>query len=188
VAVAIRNTRSTWGAVSRAFHAVTGALILVLLGQGWWMTEMTAREARFDQYAWHASVGYFLLAAMVLRLVWRGVNPAPDYPGEARWERIAAAIGHWALYGLTLATSVAGWALAGTFRRPLDATLGGLVHVPAIVSSQERSVHKLFEEMHELFAWTLAVLIAVHVAAALYHWIARRDGVMERMLPMLARR
>ena len=182
--LSLANSDTRWGAVSRAFHWVSGALILVLIGQGWWMTEMTPRDARFAQFEWHASVGYFLLALMVLRLVWRGVTRAPAVPGATRWERLAAHAGHWGLYLLTFVASVTGWALAGTFKRPLDATLGGLVRVPAIYASEERSVHKLLEEMHELFVWTLAALVVLHVAAAFYHWIVRKDGVMERMLPL----
>jgi cytochrome b561 len=40
----------------------------------------------------------------------------------------------------------------------------------------------MFEEAHELLAWTLALLVAAHVAAALYHWLWRKDDVMQRML------
>jgi cytochrome b561 len=31
--------------------------------------------------------------------------------------------------------------------------------------------------------WTLLALIALHAAAALYHYFIRRDGVLQRMLP-----
>ena len=34
-----------------------------------------------------------------------------------------------------------------------------------------------------LLSWTLALLIAVHVASAFYHLLLKKDGVMRRMLP-----
>jgi cytochrome b561 len=36
--------------------------------------------------------------------------------------------------------------------------------------------------------WTLLGLIALHVAAALFHYWVRRDGVLQSMLPGLAAR
>ena len=39
------------------------------------------------------------------------------------------------------------------------------------------------EETHELGAPLLLGLIALHVAAALYHHFVRRDAVLKRMLP-----
>jgi cytochrome b561 len=38
-------------------------------------------------------------------------------------------------------------------------------------------------DVHTFLAWTLLVLIGLHVAAALYHYLLRRDGVLQTMLP-----
>jgi len=180
----LRNTSDRWGLVAQAFHWITGGFVLVLIGQGWWMKEMVPRAERFGQYQWHASVGYALLALMVVRVAWRAVNRVPDAPSQSKgWEKRAAAIGHWVLYVLTLGAAVFGWALAGTFRRPLDMTLWDTVKVPALVASQDRGLHELFEGLHEFFSWTLAGLVIAHVAVALYHHCRRHDGVMTRMLP-----
>ncbi|MBV9557706.1 MAG: cytochrome b/b6 domain-containing protein, partial [Pseudolabrys sp.] len=38
--------------------------------------------------------------------------------------------------------------------------------------------------VHELLAWyVMLAVIGLHVAAALYHYFVRRDGVLQRMLP-----
>ena len=36
---------------------------------------------------------------------------------------------------------------------------------------------------HELVGWTLAVLVALHIGAALKHWLIDKDGVIQRMSP-----
>lgn len=178
----IRNTSSTWGAVSRLFHWSAGALVLVLVVHGFWMTEFAAREGRFGHYQAHASVGYGLMALMLLRLLWRWANEVPALPAPTpRWERIAAHAGHWGLYLLTLAAALSGWALAGTLRQPLDSFFGWFT-VPPLVSGASRSLHKALEETHEFLAWTLALLVLVHVASAVYHWRWKKDDVMQRML------
>ena len=39
-----------------------------------------------------------------------------------------------------------------------------------------------------VLALLLAALIALHVAAALYHYVVRKDDVLGRMIPRLLRR
>ncbi|WP_244913887.1 cytochrome b/b6 domain-containing protein [Methylobacterium frigidaeris] len=38
-------------------------------------------------------------------------------------------------------------------------------------------------KIHQLAAFTLVVLVLLHVAAALHHHVVRRDGTLRRMLP-----
>ena len=178
----IRNSKTAWGSVSRGLHWAAAAFVFVLLLHGWWMVQFAARADRFGHYTWHASVGYFFLLVMILRLAWRWANAVPEPSSGARaWERWAASLGHWGLYALIFAGSVSGWALAGTFRRPLDTTLFGSLRVPGIVT--DRSLHEQLESAHTALAWALAILTLVHVLAAFYHLIFRNDGVMQRMLP-----
>jgi cytochrome b561 len=44
------------------------------------------------------------------------------------------------------------------------------------------------EEAHELLGTALLGVIALHVAAALYHFVIKGDAVMQRMLPGRFRR
>lgn len=56
------------------------------------------------------------------------------------------------------------------------------MRVPPIVSGADRALHEILERWHAILAWTLAVFVVAHVVAAIWHWIVRRDGVMQRML------
>lgn len=185
----IGNTQTAWGSAARIFHWIGAALILFLVVHGGWMTEFPPCEARFVHYSRHASLGYGLLLLVILRLVWRLTTAVPELPaGMARWERIAAHVSHGGLYVLMLVAAVSGWALAGTFRRPFDTTFFGLVRVPGIVATQDRGLHEQLEGMHGVFAWALAVLAIAHVVGAFYHLFVKKDGVMQRMLPVGIRR
>ena len=110
----IRNTASSWGSVSRWFHWILAALIIGMLAFGWWMNHFAARPDRFFYRSIHADIGYVVLLLMVLRLIWRGVNPTPALPADTpRWQRIAAHISHWALYAVTILVAMLGWAHSG---------------------------------------------------------------------------
>jgi cytochrome b561 len=95
--------------------------------------------------------------------------------------RRAAVGGHVLLYLFTFATALVGWALAGTMRVSLNKDLFGIPVLPIYVN-QDRAVHGLLENTHRYLAYTLAALVAVHVAAALRHHFIKRNDVLRRML------
>jgi cytochrome b561 len=177
----VRNSITRWGWPSKILHWIGAVAVLVLLGHGWWMVHMAARPERALNYNWHAALGYDLLLLLILRLLWRWANPLPGPPDDLqRWERIAARVGHVSLYLLTLGASLTGWALAGTFRSPMNKDLFG-IPIPQIVANQDRAVHRLFEDSHMILSYLLAALVLVHTVAALRHHFVKRNNVFRRM-------
>ena len=130
----IRNSNLVWGWPAKALHWAGAVIILVLLVHGWWMTHMTVRPDRLANYAWHSALGYDLLALVLLRLLWRWLNPVPELPATLKtWEKLAAHAGHISLYILMLIVCVSGWMVATTFRAPMTKDLFG-IDVPPIDS------------------------------------------------------
>jgi cytochrome b561 len=78
------------------------------------------------------------------------------------------------------ASTLTGWALAGTFRDPLNKDVFGFT-VPSIYVSQDRTMHGFFEEWHETLSYALAVLVVIHIIAALRHHLIKHTDVMRRM-------
>jgi cytochrome b561 len=177
----LRNSQVEWGLPSKILHWLATLAVLTLLLHGWWMTHMAPRPERFANYSWHAAIGYDLLALLVLRLLWRWMNPVPALPADSeRWEIVAAKAGHIGLYLLLFAASLTGWALAGTLRTPITLDLFGLP-IPPIASGGNRALHEFLEESHMVAAYLLAALVVVHIAGSLRHHLIKRNDVMRRM-------
>jgi cytochrome b561 len=176
----LRNTRQNWGSISRLFHWTLGLLILGMIGFGWWMNHFPARADRFFYRSIHADIGYVILLAMGVRLIWRWINPVPALLATPRWQRIAARLSHGALYGGTFLVAMLGWAHSGA-RKPDYGDWFGLFRVPQF-TSPDKAAAAFYEDQHILFAYILLALIAVHAVAAIWHHFIKRDGVTARML------
>lgn len=177
----MRNTATSWGALSRAFHWVLGLTIIFMLAYGWWMNHIVARPDRFFHRSIHADIGYVVLLLMALRLIWLGFNPRPARPADTpRWERILAQVNQVGLYVVTIGVALLGWAHSGA-HKPDYASWFGLFRVPQF-TSENRANAGLFEDLHIYLAYVLIAMVVLHVAAALYHHVIKRDRVLARMV------
>jgi cytochrome b561 len=178
----IRNTTSNWGSVARAFHWILGLTIIGMLAFGWWMNHIPTRPDRFFYRSIHADIGYLLLALMVLRLVWRWINPVPAMPADTpKWERIGARAGHFALYAVVFLVIMLGWAHSGARPQGDYGSFFGLFHVPQF-TSPDKATADAFEDRHIYAAYVLLALIVIHLGAAAWHHFIKRDGVATRMV------
>src|SRR5262249_53553361 len=174
----VRNTDAVWGWPAKALHWIAALFILLLLGHGWWMTHVAPRPERLAHYAGHSALGFDLLALMVLRLLWRWLNPVPELPTDLKaWERWAAHAGHAGLYLLIFVVSLTGWVTANTMRTPITKDLFG-ISFPTIAAGLNRSV---FEESHMILAYLLGAIVLVHALAGLRHHLIKHNDVLRRM-------
>lgn len=188
-------------AVAIVLHWAIAAAIIANLLLGWWMRgaiETAETQARaIAAFQLHKSLGLTILVLSLLRLAWRLFHPPPALPAAMPgWERFAAKAAHWAFYGLMVAIPLSGWLYVSTQWRglaPLNVpTLWfGLFEVPHLfgLSEMARELRQTFAgfafDAHFYLAWGMAVLLVLHVAAALKHHFVNRDEVLANMLPLV---
>jgi cytochrome b561 len=166
-------------------HWGTLAAIVLVVGFILIREGFDERALRSSLLGLHRSIGLLVFLAAIVRLALRGRYTLVSPPEMAPLTRLAAGATHVLLYALLLGLPLIGWALtnAGGHR----AALFGFA-LPALIGPDE-DLADLLGEVHEGAAWALFALVALHVAAALYHHFVRRDEVLVAMLPArLARR
>lgn len=162
-----------------ALHWSMAGLVLSALFMGWTMTGMEISPSRVKVYNYHKWIGVTVLALAIVRIVWRLTHRAPPLPVMPRWQRIAAHAGHGLLYLLLLAVPLAGWVFSNASGYPV--VYLGKLPLPDLVE-RNRELAQQWLEVHETLAITLAVLVGVHVLAALQHHFIARDNTLRRML------
>jgi len=160
-----------------ALHWLLAVLIVAALALGALvMARMSNSDPmKIEALRSHMTGAALILALMLARLALRAgtAHPPPATAGHAWLDRLAWG-SHRLLYVLVFAQVASGVALA------LDAGL------PEIVFAGRGALPDDFwaftpRAFHYAFSRALMALIGLHVAAALYHALIRRDGLLRRM-------
>jgi cytochrome b561 len=168
-----------------ALHWLLALALLGSFGVGLTMTELPLSPLRLKLTNWHKWAGITILALSVVRLVWRLTHrPPADVPMPA-WQQRAAHWTHRALYALFFLVPLAGWAYSSAAGFPV--VVFGLLPLPDLVPA-DKALAEAIKPLHKGLAWTLALLVLGHVAAALKHRWIDRDGLLARMWPARAAR
>jgi cytochrome b561 len=128
----------------------------------------------------HVTVGPVILILAIWRFVARFTDPVAQLPDIPRWQQTVASLTHTLLYLLLVIQPPLG--VLAAQNTGANFRIFGVVPLPHVLPAGS-AVGEFGEELHETIAPVLLALIGLHVAAALYHLIIRRDRVMQRMLP-----
>jgi cytochrome b561 len=172
---------STYTGTAKTLHWLIVVLLTVQFVVAWTMPHIGRNTQPETLINLHFTLGIVILFFACLRLLWRlsHAEPAPE-AGVPPWQTMTATIVHWLLYLLLFVTPVLGWANASWRGFPII-TFG--LEWPKLLATRAPG-WAWTGDVHALLAnYAMLGLVALHVVAALYHWLARRDRVLQRMLP-----
>jgi cytochrome b561 len=170
---------TTYTAAARVFHWLTAAMVLALIPIGLVMNHIENEALAGFLYDTHRSLGAVLIPVVALRLVWRLTHTPPPLPADLPLlQKFAASATHFALYVLLIVQPMLGWIATSAYRAPI--TVFWLFPLPPIWPENRALSEQLFR-VHWLVGLAMALLIGMHIAAALYHQFIRRDGLLLRM-------
>lgn len=168
--------------LARWFHWISALLVLLTIPVAIAMLRPgIARSIQDPLFLFHKNIGVVILILVALRLAYRLLNPPPPLPESVpHLQRLVAEVTHWALYGLLLAMAVSGYirVVAGGFPLEVFDSLG----LPRLAPRSD-SLAETAKQIHAILRIPLVILIAVHIGAALYHGMVKRDGIFQRMAP-----
>jgi cytochrome b561 len=164
----------------RLLHWVVAVCILAMLFIGVGMVS-TVMPKYLLLVSIHKSLGITILVLVLIRLAVRLRYGAPALPADLPEPmKLAAHLSHYALYGLMLSMPLLGWGMLSAGAYPV--IVFGSVYLPAILP-QSDSLHSWLWDAHFYLAFAFFALVLMHLAAALFHAIVRRDGVFQTMAP-----
>jgi cytochrome b561 len=179
-----RLSEKPYHPVAKALHWIVALLVAVQFGIAWAMPDIGPHTKLDRLISLHLAVGTLIGFAVLVRLSWRLRHRAPGaIATEPRWLRLGAGATHGTLYVLLLVVPLLG--LTAASARGWRVFFLPRMALPALVPRGSKSGF-LAGDVHAFLAYTLLAIVALHVAAALYHRIILRDQVLARMLPSRA--
>ena len=163
---------------ARLLHWLMAVLIVTMLFIGVGMVS-TVSQLHDTLLALHRPLGIALLALVVIRAgvrVKRGTPPLPD--DMPKWQHAAAKASHYALYAMMAAMPLIGWAMLSAGGYPVVLAPG--VQLPPI-APHNVTLYAALRAAHTWVALALYAAVLLHLAAALFHALVRRDGVFASM-------
>ncbi|AHM04495.1 Cytochrome b561 [Roseibacterium elongatum DSM 19469] len=183
--MALTNSTTRYGIVSKTFHWLTAIGILVMLPMGVVATQMPhdtadqlARKATL--FSLHKTVGVALFFISILRIGWALTQPKPFHLARKRGvETVMADTVHWMLYGALILVPLSGWVhhAATEGFAPIWWPFGQ--NLPLVPESA--AVAEIAGVVHYVFVLALVASLVGHVAGALKHHVVAKDDTLRRM-------
>jgi cytochrome b561 len=171
----------------RLLHWVRAVLVVGLLWAGWHMTGMNDEVAsKFElYYPWHKSFGVLAFLLVLTQIAVRSRTPNIPQPLQTleRYEQVLSRLTQRAMYALLVIVPLMGYSMSSTFTMSDGVFFFG-VNLPELLPKND-DWFVVFQWLHKTLAYTLLVLIVLHIAGALKHRFYDKDprnDVLRRML------
>lgn len=177
--MAILNSKEHYGSIARSLHWLVAALVIATLI----VAELRGYTARGSDVRklvsnthYQIGVGLFILGWIWLGWRTRQVQPSivPPIPG---WQRLVSNVEEWFFYAMLIVLPILGVLAQQTEGHAVE-FLG--VTLPTLAGKNDALQHRI-EDLHVLLGNVLLWLVALHIAAALYHALICRDNTLARM-------
>ena len=161
-----------------SLHWVLALLIVFALGMGMFSLKDIPNSSPDKILALrvHLIAGILILVLVLIRFATRFLTPRPEpaTAGNAFLDKIAV-LTHYGLYLLVFLMAVSGVATS------VQAGLPAIVFAGTGAPLPESFAIYRPRAAHGVMATLLLALAALHILAALYHQLVRRDGLLSRM-------
>lgn len=173
--------------LSRSFHWVTAIVVIsaFVLGPGDFgqIMHKGIDAATRGDIVWHESLGILVFVITVLRLLWVAFRPAVPQAKMPRWMQVMGKLVHVALWMLLLALPTTALLSLGSESHPLTLLWGLRVDKLNVIANS--SIAKLTDwgDVHKFLGNAIVWIAGFHAAAAMFHHVIFKDGVLSAMLP-----
>jgi len=174
--MSLKSTTDRYGAMAISIHWLSAILILVLIATGLRTAGTLDPQTKLTLLRVHVPIAIAVLCLTALRIVWwwrfdRKPHPIPGMPA---WQERIASVSHGLFYVLILGMAGSGIAMM-VLSGALPVIFGG-------DSAALPDFSRLLPHVtHDIGGKVFIALLVLHIGAALYHHLVRRDGIFRRM-------
>tara|TARA_R110000868_G_scaffold84822_3_gene238895 strand:+ start:20764 stop:21300 length:537 start_codon:yes stop_codon:yes gene_type:complete len=175
----LMNSKDKYGVVTKLLHGLIALTIIAQIVLGI-LTQYTSKQTFMTIMMVHKSIGLILLVLAVIFIGWRIMNVKPQWPNSMPdKERFLARLTHLLMYIVLFCMPLSGWIMATASGHIPN--FFNLFEAPTPFVSLNKPLAGFMSQAHEFMAWTLGVLIVLHILGALKHHFIDKNDILKRM-------
>ena len=175
--MSLLNNKSKYGLLSKLFHWLTAAGLIIQIPLGFYLVDLDFDPTRVDIENYHILFGLIIFYVTLIRLIFKLLTQAPDFKGSAfLGQKFIAKFNHLLLY-LTLLTV----RFSGILKKLFNGE-NLVVFFKKINLTYNYELSEQFYSIHILANYTLIGLISLHILAVLFHKFLLKEDILKRIL------
>ena len=173
----ITNTLTEYGLISKFLHWASAILLFLQIPLGFYLVNLDFGPERLNIENIHVVVGLSLFYLVILRLLYKSLNPTPKLqPSIFKGQNFLAKLNHVLLYVTILSIT-----LSGILKKLFDGeTLS--IFFKKIKIQENFELTELFYDIHIFSNYLMIALIIIHIMAVIIHKLFFNDNLLKKIL------
>ena len=173
----LTNNLTEYGFISKIFHWLSAAVLLVQIPLGFYLVDLDFNEKRLTIENYHVLLGLSIFYLTLLRLIYKLFNPTPQllnsvFPGQ----KLLAKLNHIFLY-----ISIFTISISGALKKLFNGEILDIFFL-SLKINDNFDLAKLFYDIHIFGNYTLITLISLHILAVITHKIIFKENLLKKIL------
>ena len=172
-----KNTITKYGLISKIFHWLSAALLIVQIPLGFYLVDLDFGDERLKIEKIHVIIGLAIFYLIILRLLNNFFNPTPKIgPSKFLGQKLLAKTNHLLLYVSILSITVSG-ILKKLFN---GETLNLFFREIALKENFELADQ--FYDIHVFSNYSVVILVTIHILAVIFHKVFFNENLIKKIL------
>ena len=173
----LTNNLSEYGFISKIFHWLSAAGLLIQIPLGFYLVELDFDEKKLTIENIHVLLGLSIFYLTLFRLVYKLFNPTPPlsnnvFPGQ----KLIAKLNHNFLYISIFIISI-----SGVLKKLFNGENLNLFFLNLEIKDNF-NLAELFYDIHIFGNYTLITLISLHILAVIIHKVLFKENLLKKIL------
>ena len=172
------NSTSGYGLLAKLFHWVTFIVLIIQVPFGFYLVGMEFSDRRIDLENIHILIGISIFYFVLIRLIWKMINPRPKKWKEFfSGQNLIASFNHFLLY-----LSIFAITISGVLKKLYMGEKLNFLLFQYAFKETDFQLADSFYVIHIYANYLLLGLISLHILAVITHHLVFKEKILKKML------
>ena len=172
------NSKNGYGLLAKLFHWVTLIVLIIQVPFGFYLVGIEFSDRRIDLENIHILIGISMFYFVLIRLIWKMINPRPKKWKEFfSGQNLIASFNHFLLY-----LSIFAITISGVLKKLYMGEKLNFLLFQYAFKETDFQLADSFYVIHIYANYLLLGLISLHILAVITHHLVFKEKILKKML------